>query len=813
MRVVNAEFKNIQSGVWETLNTNCPSGAAVVAHDVEFPSIGGVRNRNGSTGYHLSTAGMADRLTPVQPLPQMEAVAVEQSPNFGSLGVRYLGESSGPIGPTERSAPIQYVAHKDDIKVLTNTPTTFSGAEVKPSSVAFLEVEATSPGTTYEVIINVGGQNQIGGVYTLLDNNSEDYPRLSLDGIAMYLGEGTRDFMKVTLPAATWEPDPEFPDELLSTRQLPYQDSIIDFKQSSPKGPNSIDPALLKQDFFNQTTQRSGTRKLRDNEISGLGGGGAIGWPEWRPVITKNSLVKNAPHEFEYDYLRRDLNPAYNAEVTRRNVDYQEALARWQVRLATETSRTWLATHLAAALRSDARNRGFHNVSVQVIGSTIRVEPAFSVDRYEDNASGTHIRYSVHEVRSVSALPPRALDGDIIYVDKVPFRYTASSSTWREIPAVDISVSIPSGNAAWRSIYSLASNEEFVKLSDVFGTSEELSKVIGTHRWIYGASRGERFIAVSQRGVFVGPASGDFGFWAKSAVSTSDADGYYLNLGGSEDEIKAAISTDFGMVVVTVNSVYSIRLGSPSQVNVQKTSLTGAGTDTIRLASTNMGILMLRYTTRNTVSFSMLTPSPEGNRLNASPYLQQISQDIARNGPVYMTSKADGTEVFVSWADVGWRIRMGEYGILTTTSVFCGHWAGFVGDLLHAFKVSYTGISPGYGGVVWVKETPGKISDYDGSYPTPTITFHPAPQWRSYAPDGRYTLKQVASWGEVGKTRITWKGRSMVFDNSYPGAMPIHQIGEHRVTFSSADPSKQWWVKAFQYTIVARNGKTPGAWT
>lgn len=29
MRIVNAEFKNPQAGIWDTLNSACPSGAAV----------------------------------------------------------------------------------------------------------------------------------------------------------------------------------------------------------------------------------------------------------------------------------------------------------------------------------------------------------------------------------------------------------------------------------------------------------------------------------------------------------------------------------------------------------------------------------------------------------------------------------------------------------------------------------------------------------------------------------------------------------------------------------------------------------------
>ena len=786
MRIVNAEFKNPQAGIWDTLNSACPSGAAVDAVNVEFPEAGGVRKRGGFEKFSGPAAG---RNIPAA-VPFWTKDGQIYLPNDDYTNFR-------PQAPWGTSKVPGYLVgsvfpYKDRYRALHPRSFTVRVQEPPYRDVGFLEVEASAPGTTYTIQYTNHAGQEFTTTLTLPDNNDPRYPKLNLENIPLYIGAGKLDRVVTAIPADAWEQDPEFP-ELMTTRSLFQQTEIRNLHETSPKG-GGPDPHKRGPTEYTRAMQHAKTgQQLKSYEIAGLDNNfpGGETWPAWRPVVAKDGDIWKFAHEFDYEYLKRELNPNYNAEVQKANNKYQEDMAKWQITLANETSRTRVAALLGQKILADSGG----TVLTDLKGIVLRVGGITKITA-TDSASGTHLRANLKDFNSISDLPPSAAPGDTARVAGVRFEFT--DGIWKEAPSA--LVTIP--DTAWSTDYEEAGWPGFVdSLKKSKGTLEYFRRFEGTHYPLTGGLLGSRTVVVTTRGILVSAVGDPDDFWPSSAVSPRPDDGYYINIAEGADEIRAALIQETGVVVVTRTQAFVIRLGAASEVVITKVNMGEVRDNRVLLARSAIGTLVILQDVQTRTQVLRIVPSPEGGRYTTEPVFQQWSKEKPRESLYRATADVRGTRVFVHGAAEGWMLYCGESPAVTRFTGDFSKWAGFIQDDLYVYRR----LSDGW----WIMRMRTDGSPTDETVEA-SITFHPPPQWRSYAPDGRYTLKQAACWQQEGSTEISCRSLKRTFKEGYPAALPIHQPGEWEVTFKSK--SDRWWVKAFQYTLVTRNGKTPGGW-
>ena len=804
MRSVNAEFKDIRAGLWEALNSNCPSGAAAEADNVDFPSEGGVRSRAGFKTLNSVTSGKPDFMGPVRYSNGEFALRI----NDGSGHTSYQGwMSQDALSPTGSVTPLGAFAAlplEDDIIFAHKGPLRFSGARQEASKVAFFEVEATAASTEYTVDAGV-----IQAKYTSVSTVDPSI-KLDLSGVETVSGTFTQTQLIIRTNTTSWVEDEEFPD-YLTTHSLPFQKYLYVLNNA-----NTVDGLggnlHLMGPLWNP---KDNDPVIPENGLGGAGAASGDGKGTWRPLIRKDGTLKGRIIEMEYHYNAYPPNPLYNQEVQKLQAEYNRKLAEHTQKVALETTRVYIANQIASELRAAALLAGKPISDIQVLGTVVRVEGATAA-LAQNTGSGNLVRATFQTTDSVGNLPPRALEGDKVFVDKVLF--TFRSGVWVESPAVDVSFS--------NEALSRGKADGYLKSGDatVFdirppkaGVYDYLKDIIGDHTPVALDSRGGRLVLTTDRGVFVSAVGAPLDFFPASSLTTNPSDGFFLNVVTSTyDRIRASLLVEDRLLLATNRRCYLVRLGSASETVLSRPEVQGPGQDaSVFLVSTVMGPLMVTQDqTRGLMKFSLFQASPEGTRYTSLPFVQQMLSDRERTyRATAVTSNTRGTSVCVGF-DNGtcWLIDISETPRVRTYSGLGTGWIGYVEDTLTTLTAYDNGT---YRMRVQME---GTTLDMPGSViPRARITFHAPPEWRSYAPDSRYTFKQAAVWVNHGPVTLTVGGVTRSFDGKdYNANLPTHLHGERQVTVSTSDAAKHtsgpWHIKAAQYTLLVRNGKTPASW-
>lgn len=786
MRVVNAEYKDIQAGVWENLNSNVPSGAARIADNVDFPEAGGVKTR-----YGFRTGGrFTNNLRPLTPIRSGNGKFVSQTRDDQWGATCY----SGVLEPAPQALGGNHALAVGGMPVADKTlmlgieKLSFAGTEVKTSTAAFFEVESVGPGTTYT--INWGG-----GTASWTSQATYD-PSIKLDisGISPVSGAATEQRKVIRLNTSYWKEDKEFPD-YLTTDSIPSQSYIrvltnANTVDGKPGGVHLMGP------LWNPTDNNP---MMPEDGLGGAGNATGDGNATWRPLIRKDGTLKDRIIEFDYGFNEFLPNPLYNLELQKKQNKYNEELAAHTAAVAKETSRSYVATKLKEAVEAAGG-------TVELFGTVVRVEGATQATA-SDDGPGNHLRATFNETTSAGYLPPKAKSGDTLMVNSVPFRFNGSA--WKEIAGGDITVTNKALFFAEDSDFIPASSDPAgleIKIPTA-GTWDTLKGVIGEHRPVMVDSRAGRLVLVTTRGVFVSGVGRPLDFFPSSAVDVNPADGFYLDVTTSNyDMVRAGLLTEDRLLLVTNRRCYLIRVGSVTDTVVSRLEVQGPGEGSeVWLVSTVLGPLLVTQGNDRRVSVHLFSPSTEGTRYTTVPYLQQMSKDAQREDIIGVTVNTGGTKVCVAFGKYSWLIDIAEQPRVRTYSGIGNKWMGYVEDDLVAFQdnISYV-------------QSPLKDQDDDMPSIQASITFHAPPEWRAYAPDTRYTFKQFGVWVQSGPFTLTVGKQAKSFKDgaAYYCNLPVHMFSEREPTVSTnpSYASKPWHIKTAAYSLVVRNGKTPAGW-
>lgn len=784
MRVIAGVLKNIQAGYWENLNTNVPSGAASDATNVDFPSGGGVRKRAGFKVVRDST---------------VFNVGANVQPVYAS-GLGYLtigkmgGEYRGPIlldgvdnsfmGNATLPEPRQLLPVGQDVLMLAKSETLrVTGSQRNVGEVGFIEVLAGSANTTYTAVVQ-GTFGRVSASHTTPPAYNAGL-NLSIDNVPIYSNEQTVERGLTRTGKAGWIPAKEGP-QYLTRYDLPNQATLNQFVNASgSKG----------QIFLAGTGWQPG-QHLDNSAIAGSTQWNASwgsSYPNmWHPLIlASGSVPQHDWIEWDYRYVRKHLNPEYQARISEATFNYQKAQTEYQLRVAEQTTRSYIAQRLAAQIPG-----------ARVFGAIIEVPGATSI-AVSDGASGADLRATLKEVSAVTNLPGKATDGTVMLVAGVPFEFTGG--IWKERPGGTLSFSQtglrwliakrPPGSAP------KANGLDWV--APKAGSWDELSRMVGEHTPVYADIFGGRMVLLTSRGAFVSAVGNPLDVAPSSALSPTADDGYFLELGSGTDPVKAGLLWGSQLLAITSRRAFLVGLGSRDQTSITQLDMEGVGRANVFLARTSRGPVMLAQEGLGTpIRLRLLQPSPEGGRLVSVPLCPQFDEKKVRNVVLYMTSSASGDDLCI-WHGAG-HARLidlrGEFPVIRDYKELPDTgWCGYVGDDLWLLYDKFC------------KQADGEARDFFGPIKA-TIEFHTPPQSGVYMPDNRHTTKAWTAWLQDGEMTLSAAGFSRTYNQ--PGeyhSLPIHLPGEHRLRVTSG--AAPMYIREVQYKLVSRNGKTPSSWS
>lgn len=804
MRSVNAEFKDIRAGLWESLNSNCPSGAAAEADNVDFPAEGGVRSRAGFETLNLVTTGTPDFMGPVRYSNGDFALRVGSNGEYTSLQGWMSKNSLTPTGSVTGRGAFAALPLEDDIIFAHKGPLRFSGAREEASKVAYFEVEATAASTEYEVDAGV-----IKATYKSVATIDPSI-KLDLSGVETTSGTFTQTQLVIRTDTRSWVEDEEYKD-YLTTHSLPFQTYVYVLNNA-----NTVDGLAGNLHLMGPLwNPKDNSPAIPENGLGGAGRSSGDGKGTWRPLIRKDGTLRDRVIEMEYHYNAYPPNPLYNLEVQKLQAEYNRKLAEHTQKVALETTRVYIANQIALGLKAAALVAGKPVSDISVLGTVVRVAGATAAVA-QDTGAGNLVRATFQTTDSVGNLPPRANEGDKVFVDKVLF--TFKSGVWVESPAVDVSFSNEALSRGKANGYLKAGDATVFDIRPPkAGVYDYLKDIIGDHTPVALDSRGGRLVLTTDRGVFVSAIGAPLDFFPSSSLTTNPSDGFFLNVVTSTyDRIRASLLVEDRLLLATNRRCYLVRLGSASDTVLSRLEVQGPGQDSsVFLVSTVLGPLMVTQDeARGFMKFSLFQASPEGTRYTSIPYVQQMLSDKERTyRATAVTSNTRGTSVCVGFNNgTCWLIDISETPRVRTYSGRGTGWIGYVEDTL-------TSITTFNNSTYQVKaQREGTSVDMpESGIPQARITFHAPPEWRSYAPDSRYTFKQAAAWVNYGPITLAAGGVVRSFDGKdYNANIPVHLHGERQVTVATSDGTRHtsgpWHIKAVQYTLLVRNGKTPASW-
>lgn len=783
MRVIAGKLQNVQAGLWDNLNTQVPAGAAAYLDNVDFPTTGGFKKRAGfklvrdSTVFHTGAN--------VQPV---------YAAGLGYMTVGNMaGEYRGPVlleggnnsfmrNPT-LPEPRQLLPVGNDVLLLAkNENLRVDGFQRTVTDVGFVEVLAGSANTTYTILAQ-GPFGRISAAYTTPPAYNANL-NLSLNNVPIYSNEQTEERGLTRTGKTGWIPAKEGA-QYLTRYDLPNQATLNQFINAS--GSNG-------QIFLAGPSWQPGQR-LDNSAIAGSTQWSAAWGPSypnmWHPlVLASGSVHQHDWIEWDYRYTRRHLNPEYQARIGEATFNYQKAQTEYQLQVAEQTTRSYIAQRLAAQIPG-----------ARVFGAIIEIPGATGLTT-SDGASGSDLRATLKEVSAVSSLPGKATDGTVLTVAGVPFEYVGG--IWKERPGGSIAFSNTglSWLIAGRRPGTAPRANGLDWVTPKAGSWDELSRMVGEHTPVYADIFGGRMVLLTSRGAFVSAVGNPLDVTPGSALNPTADDGYFLELGSTLDPVKAGLLWGSQLLAITSRRAFLVGLGSRDQTSITQLDMEGVGRANVFLARTSRGPVMLAQEGSGApIKLRLLQPSPEGGRLVSTPLCPQFDEKRGRNGVRHMTASASGDDLCI-WHGSGHARLIDLRGEYPTIRDYRGlpasGWCGYVGDDLWVLYERFC------------KQVDGEPKDYFGDIKA-SIEFHAPPQSDTYMPDSRHITKSFTAWLQEGAMTLSSAGFSRTYNQPHAyHSLPLHMPGEHRLTVSSdEDPM---YVREVQYTLVARNGKTPSSW-
>lgn len=821
MRAVSGEFKDVQAGIWEVLNSNCPSGAAVDAYNVDFPSKGGVRARR--TFDQLATyAGQEGGAGSCFALPWengwiafKRTSATTEAPAWGP-GASF----SRPLvfhGATIGSGTL--LLHQNGLLTFSK------GAVVVPKDKAYVTVLAGAAETKYRLDAGTSWAEYYAPQTT--DPNAPGYyerPKLDLSSLNLYSGTSvSRDF-STNLPGSMWFRDEEYPhlitcwgvksgkggfqfrEWLTGLQRVSMDGTPLSLIGAYEGNPNPTNPSAYS--------------------LWGIGSASGDGKGTWRPVIPYSN-DPNSPCQklltgrggrgvaLYFTYNERQLNPSYNLQLQEANYRYQEQLLQWQTEVQKRTQPSYIARELVEQLRRV-------NVTARILdgaSNTIVVEGQHPVT-VTDSGTGTALRVVSLKSAKLTDLPARAEEGDLALVDGLTFRYSRATASWKE--AAPYQMEATNTAMSWfggTSMIGLDNQGLWAIKRPAAGTEESLADVLGGHIPVWATEHLSRLVFVTDRGVFVSAVGAPLDFFPSSLLTKREDDGYYIPVSNSPaTAIVDACIFGGDVYLLTKDSLY--RVGIQGSGNTYKHKIASWGCEYGRIVPTSMGVMVFDVG-EGTFSTYLLQPSPEGNKVTPVPYLLQLDPRKQRG---FQRSRA------------GFRVSVGEGG--ASVCIWLGKGREGPGEALmvdlgqtprvRRYK-SAGGVHMAYcekGLVNWVYREDlktlyinlyprGEAGSHGRAEGDSWVMFHVPPEFRTYAPDGRYTFKQFTVYPESGTVDISVAGyhasQTVPADTVYRNPLTLN-LGLREGYPCRVSGKGDWWIKAAQYTVLVRNGKTPSGW-
>lgn len=820
MRAVSGEFKDVQAGIWEVLNSNCPSGAAVDAYNVDFPSQGGVRRRR-SFSILKDFPGQRGGAGSCFALPWennwiafRRTSATTEAPAWGN-GASF----SRPLvfhGATIGQGTL--LLHQDGLLTLDK------GAAVIPKDKVYVTVLSGAAETQYRLDVGTSWAEYYAPQTT--DPNAPGYyerPKLDLSSLNLYSGTSVSREFSLNIPGSAWFRDEEYPHlitcwgvksgrggfqfrEWLTSLQRVSMDgtplSMIGGYEGNPNPPNPSAYALW-----------------------GIGSASGDGKGTWRPVIPYSN-DPNSPCQklltgrggrgvaLYFAYNERQLNPNYNMQLQEANYRYQEQLLQWQTEVQKRTQPSYIAQQLVEKLRAI-------NVTARLLdgaSNTLIIEGQNPVTA-TDSGAGTALRIISLKSAKLADLPARAEDGDLALVDGLTFKYHRSSASWKE--AAPYEMTFTNTSMSWyggKTMITAGDTGLWTFKKPTAGTEESLADALGGHIPVWASEHLSRLIFVTHRGVFVSAVGAPLDFFPSSLLTKREDDGYYIPVSNSSaTSIVDACIYSGDVYLLTRDSLY--RVGIQGSGNTHKAKIASWGCEYGRIVPTSMGVMVFDVG-EGTFSTYLLQPSPEGNKVTPVPYLLQLDprkqRGFERSRMGFRVTVGEGGAALCIWIGKG---RDGEGEALLV-------------DLGQTPRVrryrSHNGRHMAYcerGLINWVynsdKESlevymyPRGEAPAIGGATDAHIVFHTPPEFRTYAPDGRYTFKQFTVYPESGTVGISVAGyhaqQTVPADTVYRNPLSLN-LGLREGYPCRVAGSGDWWIKAAQYTVLVRNGKTPSGW-
>lgn len=820
MRAVSGEFKDIQAGIWEVLNSNCPSGAAVDAYNVDFPSQGGVRRRR-SFDQLASYPGQEGGAGSCFALPWEK----------GWIAFKRTSDTTeAPMWGPGVSFSRPLVSHANTVGSGTlllhqgGLLTFAKGATQQVKDKAYVTVLAGAAETTYR--IDVGTRWVTYYAPQTTDPNANGYyerPKLDLSSLNLYSGTSVSREFSTNLPGSMWFRDEEYPhlitcwgvksgrggfqfrEWLTGLQRVSMDGTSLSLVGGYEGNPNPTNPSAYA--------------------LWGIGSASGDGKGTWRPVIPYSD-DPNSPCQklltgrggrgvaLYFTYNERQLNPSYNLQLQEANHRYQEQLLQWQTEVQKRTQPSYIVQQLVEALRGI-------NVPARILDgatNTLVIEGQNPVTA-TDSGTGTAMRAVVLKQAKLADLPARAEDGDLAVVDGLTFRYNRNTASWKEAAPYQMEVSNTA--MSWfggTSMIGLDSQGLWALKRPSAGTEESLADVLGGHIPVWASEHLGRMVFVSHRGVFVSAVGAPLDFFPSSLLTKREDDGYYIPVSNSPaTAIVDACIFGGDVYLLTKDSLY--RVGIQGSGNTYKHKIASWGCEYGRIVATNMGVMVFDVG-EGTFSTYLLEPSPEGNKVTPVPYLLQLDprkpRGFQRSRSGFRVSVGNGGASLCIWMGPG-REGTGEAFLVDLGQV----------PRVRRYKSNY-GVYMAYcekGLVNWIFRPDTKAlyvhlyprgeAEARGDAGEAWVVFHVPPEFRTYAPDGRYTFKQFTVYPERGNVQVSVAGyhtsQTVPPDTVYRNPLTLN-LGLREGHPCKVAGEGDWWIKAAQYTVLVRNGKTPSGW-
>lgn len=837
MRNVAGEFKNIQAGEWVNSPAGIPSGAAARAINVDFPSTGGVRTRR-AFEFDLRDGYWGGAPDEILPIKDAKGRWYTRPGDIVTTDASRVAQG-GPFLPSSSMILLgDDILHTHAGGGFSLTPVEHPGV---PSGITYIEVASGMAGVTYKVTAK--GKTAQWTTPSATSAGSEvglTVPELDLTSIEKYSGAQTRREHNGTYARNLWEPDPEFGPEYLSigarwnrdgSRFTPkgsmtFQSTISEVGDMSPLGGGHTLIKLheIQRNPPPEWTDRNAPYPVRGNQLTEWGfANGDEASNSWRPIIHKDSPLRNRDLWARYTYVARELSPAYNTEVQAANIRYQKALAAYQTEVVKRTS----ASHIATQLGSQLVHMGIVG-HVQIKGSTIIVAGLTELS-VSDTGPGNLLRLAPRKVASLADLPSRALNNDVLEVGGVPFQYSEASNTWKEVPAYNLQYSgyglswsewRPDGTGPYHKHVTAGTGDHDIRMPQA-GTRAFLDSVKGTHRPIQSFLWGARHIMVTTRGVWVSAVGAPLDFFPSTATAFQEDDGYYVpvTLQGSSEMVQAACLWGDFVVLATTQAIWRIGLGTGQQVTRYRVADVPCP-HKAWLATTLMGVLLFHQDAAHDIRVSLLTASPEGNKVVPVPVLEHWKPDTPLRPIRFVTVHPNMRDLCVCMRSAGdlqtapaYMITMGESpSVRQYTHIGMDPRMGYHADsLIMVARVSDRTYR-------MLKQGTSNQRDTGLSDPNPIkaeLSLYPPPEFRVYAPDGRYVYRTFTVYplrGDLTLEVANWSKAYQLRSHNLQQTFSLNVGIPNSSALSTVKGDAPWEIKAAQYTVLTRNGKTPGGW-